>query len=90
MKNEDSFIQYIKKDYPLAFIQSTDWISTGGAFEKNLTDKGIKWMFYIKFYINKNVKSLPIVVGKTGSLLVNFSENVVDGSSHIFLNDNNF
>ena len=100
---DNLFITHIKKIYPLAFVQSTfriqksiDWIDASLAFEKNLLEKEIKWFSYIKFYINNNNKILPLVSGKTGSLLVNssgsdvnFSEDISHGPARKLLKENN-
>ena len=98
-----NFINYINQDYSNAFIQTTfrkqnsdNWSNAKLAFEKNIVEKEIKYMVYIKFYIdiNKNVK--PLVVGKTGSLLVNFSgtdvcfsTDISHGPARYFLYENN-
>ena len=91
---------------------SKDWSGgSRQAFEFNLKEKNIKYFVYIKFYIKKkeNNKSIcndncdengtyimPLVCGKSGSLLVNesgsdvnFSENVEDGPSRVFLYESN-
>ena len=66
------------------------------AMEQELIDKNIEWFVYIKFYeVNNDIK--PLVVGKTGSKLVNksgtdiiFSTNVDEGPSKIFLKECNY
>lgn len=73
---------------------SGDWSGAKSAFEQNLTDNCITWFVYIKFYIDnkKNVK--PLVVGKSGSKLVNFngsdinfSNDIEDGPARRFLKE---
>lgn len=75
---------------------STDWKGKRLAFENNLIDKKILWFSYIKFYINENKDIIPLVVGKTGSLLVNkngtdvmFSTDVLHGPARLFLKETN-
>ena len=88
----DDFLNMIKKDFSNAFIQSTfrtqdsqDWSGARIAFEQNLVDLEVNWFVYIKFYIDSKGIIKPLVVGKSGSLLVNsngsdvsFSENIKD------------
>lgn len=71
---------------------SQDWTGTRNAFEQNLVYLGIEWFTYIKFYINKNGTIRPLVVGKSGSSLVNsngsdvnFSGNIEDVPARRFL-----
>lgn len=75
---------------------SEDWSNSKTAFEQLLLDLGIDWFVYIKFYINKNNKSIPLVCGKSGSLNVNcsgsdlsFSTDINDGPARRFLVENN-
>ena len=75
---------------------SEDWTGSRAAFEQNLIDEEIGWFVYIKFYISKDGTSLPLVCGKSGSLLVNsrgsdvsFSTNVDDGPGRRFLFEEN-
>lgn len=106
-KNVDlniDFINYIKKLYKNSFIQITyrtqdslDWSGARQAFEQDLVDKDISWFAYIKFYIDKNETLKPLVVGKTGSLLVNktgsdvlFSLDENDGPARKFLKEENY
>ena len=99
----NDFLGEIKLYYSLAFIQSTfrsqesdNWNGSKEAFEQNLVEKSITWMAYVKCYISKNNKILPLVVGKTGSRLVNcsgtdvlFSMDVSHGPARKFLNETN-
>ena len=83
------------KFYPTFRTQdSEDWNCAGNAFEQSLIDEKITWFIYIKFYINSENKIKPLVVGKSGSLLVNsngsdlnFSTNPEDGPARKFLYD---
>jgi len=97
----DNFIKKLKENYDNVELFSTfrtqdseDW--SGGArsaFERNLIERDISWFVYVKFYHNKNKNKIePLVVGKTGSLLVNisgtdvdFSEDENDGPARRFL-----
>ena len=101
-KNIDDFTIELKNKYPNLLIiptfrsqESVDWTGARSAFEQNLVDKGIKWFTYIKFYIDKQNNVKPLVVGKSGSLLVNsvgsdvsFSEDENHGPARKFLLDN--
>lgn len=79
------------------FRNSTNsWSGDKPAFEQSLIDKKVGWFVYIKFYVDKNNKIRPIVVGKSGSLKVNasgsdlnFSLNNEDGPSRRFINSSN-
>lgn len=96
------FIDKIKNLYQNSFIQLTyrtqeseNWTGAKSAFEQDLIDKNISWFAYIKFYIDKNGVKKPLVVGKTGSLLVNnngtdlsFSIDIIDGPARRFLYEN--
>lgn len=62
---------------------SEDWYGSKQAFEQNLVDDKIYWFVYIKFYINKNKEIKPLVVGKSGSLLVNSNGSDVSFSTDI-------
>lgn len=71
---------------------SDNWSGSKSAFEQQLIDMCIKWFVYIKFYITNEGQLKPLVVGKSGSFLVNnsgsdisFSENVKDGPARRFL-----
>lgn len=71
---------------------SDSWNGAKAAFEQFLVDLNIGWFVYIKFYISANNQILPLVVGKSGSLLVNvsgsdlsFSTNPDDGPARRFL-----
>ena len=76
---------------------SQDWTGAKNAFEQSLVDADIHWFTYIKFYIDNKKKTIrPLVVGKSGSLLVNssgsdlsFSTDINDGPARKFLNDEN-
>lgn len=67
----------ISEKYKNSFYQKTYRLHTGNrtgqnAMERELVEKGIGWFVYIKFCIGEDgIK--PLVVGKTGSLLVNSS-----------------
>lgn len=71
------------------------WNGDKIAFEQHLKDKHIKWFVYIKFYEVKKgnkILSKPIVIGKSGSSLVNasgsdlnFSVRCEDGPARRFL-----
>lgn len=76
---------------------SQNWSGAHLAFEQNLVDENIKWFVYIKFYINNSGNIKPLVVGKSGSKLVNnsgsdisFSTDVNDGPARRFLKDEDF
>lgn len=99
------FSKEIQKEYPNSFMQLTfrdqnsiDWSGSKRAFEQDLIDKKITWFVYIKFYIDINDNNnyddnlKPIVVGKTGSLLVNLSGTDVDFGewNGININDTNY
>lgn len=87
------------KFYPTFRSQdSNNWENgTKSAFEQSLVDVNISWFVYIKFYINYRTKNIkPLVVGKSGSLLVNssgsdlsFSTDVNDGPARRFLAESN-
>ena len=76
---------------------SENWEGAKQAFEQSLIDLNISWFVYIKFYINESNKSIPLVCGKSGSLLVNnsgndlsFSTDINDGPARRFLIENNY
>lgn len=76
---------------------SDNWYGARNLFERSLLDSGLDWFTYIKFYINKRNESLPLIVGKSGSLNVNysgsdvcFSENEKDGNARVFLKQKNY
>lgn len=59
-----------------SFMQKTYRAKTGSingqhAMEEHLIDQNISWFTYIKFYIKTDNSIEPLVVGKTGSKLVN-------------------
>lgn len=74
---------------------ATSWAGARAAFEQNLVDQNIGWFAYVKFYIDKNKgQKRPIVVGKTGSCLVNsagtdvsFSVDINDGPARLLLHE---
>lgn len=75
---------------------SNDWVRTRSAFEHYLTELEIGWFAYIKFYVDRNGEIKPLVVGKSGSLLVNssgsdvsFSMDEDDGPERRFLMESN-
>ena len=107
--NINSLLKEIQKDYPNAYIQPTfrtqesqDWTGARIAFEQNLIDKNIGYFVYFKLYLNPNDNNKfdnlkLLVIGKTGSLLVNtngtdvnFSEIEKDGPARKFLKENNY
>lgn len=74
------------------WIASIDWSNARSAFEQSLVDMNVGWFVYIKFYVNHDGCIKPLVVGKSGSLLVNsngsdisFSIDVNDGPARRFL-----
>ena len=83
------------KFYPTFRSQnSSNWKNgSKSAFEQSLVDTNIHWFVYIKFYIDYRTKNIkPLVVGKSGSLLVNssgsdlsFSTDINDGPARRFL-----
>ena len=85
----------IIKIYPTFRTQDSDsWSGAKGAFEQSLLDNNISWFTYIKFYIDAKGVVRPLVVGKSGSYLVNssgsdvsFSMDVNDGPSRRFINE---
>ena len=93
------------KLYPTFRTQDSDFWSDGSksAFEQSLVDDNIMWFTYIKFYISHNNSKIeeiasirPLVVGKSGSLLVNnsgsdlsFSTDINDGPARRFLAESN-
>lgn len=71
---------------------STSWFGAKQAFEFYLKELCIGWFVYLKFYIDHNGNSRPLIVGKSGSLLVNkngsdisFSTDIKDGPARRFL-----
>ena len=87
------------KFYPTFRSQdSINWENgSKSAFEQSLVDADIHWFTYIKFYIDYRTKNIkPLVVGKSGSLLVNgsgsdlsFSTDINDGPARRFLAETN-
>lgn len=100
--NKNVLFDNILTVFPDAFVQNTfrtqdseNWSGIKNAFEQNLVEKGIKWFVYIKFY-NKEDDIRPLVVGKSGSLLVNnsgsdlsFSTDISSGPARVFLSETN-
>jgi hypothetical protein len=75
---------------------SIDWSKANVAFEQSLIEAGIGWFAYVKFYIDPKKRSLPLVVGKSGSKAVNnsgsdlsFSTDPDDGPGRKFLSESN-
>ena len=70
---------------------SNSWRGSREAFEQSLVEANISWFVYIKFDENNR----PLVVGKSGSKLVNeqsdvsFSTDINDGPARKFLNESN-
>lgn len=59
-------------DAEIVHIFSDEGYVSGGAFERYLVDAGIGWFAYVKFYVDRmDGQVKPLVVGKSGSLLVN-------------------
>ena len=87
--------------YPTFRTQdSKDWSNASQAFDRSLVEANIGWFVYIKFYVDKNndgeLVRRPLVVGKTGSKLVNksgtdvcFSTDISDGPARRFLSEEN-
>lgn len=74
---------------------SDSWNGSKKAFEQSLVEKSVNWFTYVKFYIDSKGLIRPLVVGKSGSLLVNsygsdvnFSESESDGPARRYLTDN--
>ena len=85
------------KIYPTFRSQNSDSWTNGSksAFEQSLVDDDILWFVYIKFYLDAQNNSKPLVCGKSGSLLVNsngsdlsFSTDINDGPARRFLAEN--
>lgn len=98
IKSESSPIDdYDFIDIPTFRTQkSNSWTGARNAFESYLIENNITWFIYIKYYIDAYAASRPLVVGKTGSRLVNkagtdvsFSTDITDGPARIFLYENN-
>lgn len=80
------------KIIPTFRTSKESWNGDKIAFENFLIKKRIKWFIYIKFYEDKNGRIKPIVIGKSGSMLVNysgsdlnFSTSIKDGPARQFL-----
>lgn len=95
------FISDLQKSFPSAILiptfrtqDSDSWTGSRAAFEMSLTECNIFWFAYIKFYVDHDGLTKPLVVGKSGSTLVNsagsdinFSTDVNDGPARRFLHD---
>lgn len=73
------------------------WNGARNAFEEYLKELDVRWFTYVKFYVNGNNQIRPLVVGKSGSMLVNaggsdvnFSMNENDGPARRFLMDEGY
>jgi hypothetical protein len=98
----DISINFLEKENLILFTtfrekDSESWCGRRLAFEQNLVDNSIEWFVYIKFFKNKKGDILPLVVGKSGSKLVNqfgsdlsFSVDIKDGPARRFLYENNY
>lgn len=91
LKDEDLFIQSTFRSQ-----DSTDWSGARNAFEQALVEKEVMYFSYIKFYIDNKNTVKPLVVGKSGSTLVNsagsdvsFSECEDHGPARKLLVDEN-
>ncbi len=82
------------RPFPTLRTSTSSWAGDKLAFEQTLVDARVKWFVYVKFYVScdgRN-KTVPLVIGKSGSRLVNhngsdlnFSVNVNDGPARRFL-----
>lgn len=97
IKNKLKLFLHDFKVYPTFRTSTEKWAGDKPAFEQFLVDNCVKWFVYIKFYYIKPNKIKPLVIGKSGSLLVNasgsdlnFSTKMEDGPARIFLNYNNY
>lgn len=103
--NQEFEMNHIECSVPLGFTiiptfrdqNSTSWKGRREMFEDSLVKQNIKWFVYIKYAKNLSGKNFPLVVGKSGSKLVNnsgsdlsFSEDPNDGASRRYLKDKNF
>lgn len=84
------------KFIPTFRTSKDSWNGYKVAFEQYLEDKNIKWFVYVKFYINPRGFINPIVVGKSGSKLVNsngsdlnFSTDIKDGLARKLIKESN-
>lgn len=68
---------------PTFRTSENSWSGDKIAFEQSLVDMGIKWFVYIKFYNDPEGNIRPLVVGKSGSLLVNSSGSDLNFSTDI-------
>lgn len=98
-------IQNISNLIPFGFKQiptfrsqnSVDWKNARKIFEQSLIDMNVKWFCYIKYFIDNVGNIKPLVVGKSGSKLVNsngsdvnFSTDINDGPARLFLYETGF
>ncbi len=95
----NDFVSDVRKSFPRAMLiptfrtqDSDSWAGAKAAFEMSFTELNITWFTYIKFYVDRDGISKPLVVGKSGSTLVNatgsnlsFLMNVDDGPARRFL-----
>ena len=85
------------KDYKWVntYRNLNNWSGARNAFEERLKELNVRWFTYIKFYINEN-KIKPIIVGMSGSELVNASGSDVNfnmtqnSPGRLFLKENNY
>lgn len=84
---------YAFETIPTFRKQEDDVWNGRSLFEQYLVDLNVGWFVYVKLFVPKNGgESLPLVIGKTGSLLVNaggtdvnFSTDPGDGPARLFL-----
>lgn len=103
--NQKFKANHIECSVPLGFTiiptfrdqNSTSWKGRREMFEDLLVKQNIKWFVYIKYAKNLFGKNFPLVVGKSGSKLVNnsgsdvsFSEDSNHGPARRYLKENNF
>ena len=80
------------KIIPTFRTSKDSWNGDKIAFEQYLLDQKVKWFVYVKFYVNKKGKILPLVGGLSASSKINyggsdlnFSLSTKDGKSRQFL-----
>lgn len=71
------------KIIPTFRTSEDSWAGDKIAFEQFLKDLRVKWFVYVKFYQNKKGKIKPLVVGKSGSVYVNYSGSDLNFSVNI-------
>lgn len=87
-----------KFNWYLTYRTSKDsWKNDKNKFEQSLLNDNITYFTYIKFYVNKNNKIYPLVVGISATLDINqtgtdlnFSTNINNGPARRFLKENDF